>query len=252
MRSHAVVRVLIASFALAWSSGQRTPAQCALAWVPSQGLVGSSDVLRAATTWDPDGAGPAAPRLVVGGYTTVVGGAIANGIAARDPGTGQWSALGAGTNGTVSALLALPNGELIAAGTFSTAGGVAAANVARWNGTSWSALGFGLGSTVTATCRSPNGDVVAGGWFAGGIARWNGMSWSPLGGGVAATAGPARVLSLQVMPNGDLVAGGVFTSAGGVPASGIARWNGVAWAALPGLSVAECSALGVLPNGHVI
>ena len=35
-------------------------------------------------------------------------------------------------------------GELIAAGDFTTAGGVEARHIARWNGTNWSPLGTGI------------------------------------------------------------------------------------------------------------
>ncbi|MGP8217568.1 MAG: hypothetical protein ACLQQ4_18515 [Bacteroidia bacterium] len=56
----------------------------------------------------------------------------------------SWSALGSGMNGYVNALTVY-NGNLIAGGSFTTAGGNAANNIAEWNGTSWSALGSGMG-----------------------------------------------------------------------------------------------------------
>src|SRR5688500_16979329 len=54
-----------------------------------------------------------------------------------------WSALGTGVNDQVNSL-AVMNGELYAAGKFSTAGGTSANRVAKWNGTGWSALGAGI------------------------------------------------------------------------------------------------------------
>lgn len=63
------------------------PGQCTHVWVPGQGLVGADHAIRAATMWDPDGPGPAMERLVVGGAADVVGEALANGIATRDPRT---------------------------------------------------------------------------------------------------------------------------------------------------------------------
>jgi hypothetical protein len=62
------------------------------------------------------------------------------------------------------ALAVLPSGDLIAGGYFTTAGGVSANRIARWNGTSWSALGTGMNSWRSyALAVLPNGDLIAGG-----------------------------------------------------------------------------------------
>jgi hypothetical protein len=147
----------------------------------------------------------------------------------------------------------LPNGDLVAGGTFTTAGGVAANYVARWDGSAWSELGSGTSSTVLALTVLPNGDLVAGGVFsaAGGvpancIARWNGTAWSALGSGTTGS-----VEALAVLPNGDLVAGGQFVNAGGIPANRVARWNGIAWSALGGGLNGTVSALAAQPNGQI-
>ena len=86
--------------------------------------------------------------------------------------------------------LAVYEGDLIAAGNFTTAGGVTVNRIARWNGETWSALGSGLNDAVGALAVY-NGELIAGGRFttAGGvkanqIARWDGYQWQPLGGGV--------------------------------------------------------------------
>jgi hypothetical protein len=68
---------------------------------------------------------------VVGGYFGVANDVIANRIASYDPATGSWSPLGSGMDDYVSALAVLPNGDLVAAGTFTTAGGVPASRIAR-------------------------------------------------------------------------------------------------------------------------
>jgi len=66
----------------------------------------------------------------VGGAFTTAGGVSANGIAKWD-GT-QWSALGSGMNAGVVWALTAYNGELIAGGNFTTAGGQVSAYWARW------------------------------------------------------------------------------------------------------------------------
>ena len=50
-------------------------------------------------------------------------------------------------NNTVRALTVFDDGSgpaLYAGGAFTTAGGVAANHIAKWNGSSWSALGSGM------------------------------------------------------------------------------------------------------------
>lgn len=95
-----------------------------------------------------------------------------------------------GTDGDVRAVAVLPDGSLVAGGSFSTAGGVLVNKIARWNGSSWAPLGNGMNGSVSALALMPNGDVVAGGDFttAGGmaanrVARWDGTAWSALGSG---------------------------------------------------------------------
>src|SRR5690606_31340190 len=123
-----------------------------------------------------------------------------------------WHALGSGVDGPVTALLALPDGSVIAAGSFTTAGGTAAHNIARWDGTAWSALGDGLdrfsaAPMVHSLARMSNGDVVAAGLIdhsgpvlTPGIARWDGTAWAPLGAGIA-----TGVSAIAVLPNGHIV-----------------------------------------------
>ena len=227
--------------AVASSLAMAVPAQCANPWLASPGppgVLGATRQVNAATLWDRDGAGPLPALTVIGGDFTIAGSVNATRIAAFDPATNAWSPLGLGLDGAVRALQVLPNGDLVAAGVFSTAGGVAAVNIARFDGTSWSPLGTGIPGSVDALALLPNGDLVAGGFFstAGGvpannIARWNGTTWAPLGAGVISASG-AGVRSLALLPNGDLVAGGLFTTAGGVAANNIARWDGVTWAPL--------------------
>ncbi|HEU4419548.1 MAG TPA: hypothetical protein VFT55_11460, partial [Planctomycetota bacterium] len=178
-----------------------------------------------------------------------------------------WSMLGSGPGlwlGFLQALTTLPNGDLVAGGRFTTAGGVSANYIARWKGTSWSTLGPGLSIIPSALppfalAVLPNGDLVAGGYFtaAGGvsannIARWNGTSWSALGSGLSGGAFGSPVRALAVLPNGDLVAGGEFTTAGGVGANYVARWNGTIWSAVGSGMNGYAYALTTLRNGDVV
>lgn len=176
--------------------------------------------------------------LVVIGEFTAVGGVAANRIARLQ--AGSWSPLGTGLGGFVPSILpwavtALPNGDLVAGGDFSSAGGLPVQRVARWDGSAWHALGSGVNGYVADLLPLPNGDLLAGGFFitAGGlpvgkVARWDGAAWHALGSGLDQTTN-ADVRQLELAANGDVLVAGTFSIAGGQPANGLARWNGSAW-----------------------
>ena len=192
-----------------------------------------------------DGTGSA---LYAAGSFTTAKGFVANRVARWD-GT-SWAALGSGMDGAsdlVGPLAVFDDGSgpgLYAGGRFVNAGGVVVNNVARWDGSSWSALGSGVSNGVSALAVFDDGSgpalyaaggfTSAGGVSANRIARWNGSGWSALGSGVG-TVSSDLVFSLAVFDDGAgpaLYAGGQFTSAGGVAASRIAKWNGFGWSAL--------------------
>ena len=133
-------------------------------------------------------------------------------------------------------------------GDFTSAGGVSASRVARWNGLAWAPLGDGLNGAVSALATF-NAGLYVGGIFtrAGGnpasrIARWNGASWSPLGAGMN-----DQVLAMSVF-NNEVYAGGLFTTAGGRSANKIARWTGTVWAPLDSGMNNAVNALAVYNN----
>ncbi|MCU0862849.1 MAG: WD40 repeat domain-containing protein [Planctomycetes bacterium] len=224
------------------------------AWLPLGGgvsLSGLTNPVVSAVAYLPNG------DLVAGGRFAMAGNVAALNIA-RWNGT-TWFPLGSGVTdtlgATVSAIAVRSNGELIAGGNFTSAGGVAANRIARWNGSTWAPLGSGIGSggTVRVIKEMPNGDLVVGGNFtsaggipAAGIARWNGASWSPL------TTGAQDVWAVELLPNGDIVVGGSFSTAGGLTANRIARWNGTSWSALGSGFNNTVRAIRALPNGDLV
>ncbi len=240
---------------LAASLAPALQAQCANVWLPGEGFAGTNSTVRALTSWDPDGPGPASALVVVAGDFTAAGSTPASRIATWDPVSGLWSPIGSGFDSGVYAAVAMPNGDLIAGGNFSTAGGTPATRIARWNGTTWTALGSGILGGVYALAVRPNGDLIVGGQFsqagsspANNIARWDGASWSPLGTGMNGI-----VYSLAVLPNGDVLAGGSFSFAGSTPASKIARWDGTTWHPVSATTFNErIYALAVMPNGDFV
>ena len=119
---------------------------------------------------------------------------------------------------------------LIVVGDFTSAGGVSANGIAKWNGSSWSALGTGLPGIHTLAVFDDGAGggpaLYAGGSFTNKVAKWNGSSWSAVGGGVG-----NNVLAMAAFEDG-LYVGGYLESAGGVSANHIAKWDGSSWSAL--------------------
>ncbi len=112
------------------------------------------------------------------------------------------------------------NSGLYAGGRFSSAGGNAANNIAKWDGTTWSAAGSGLGADVFSLAVY-NGKLAAGGQ---GVANWDDINWSSPGVQVGGYAGVVYALAVY---NSDLYLGGDFIEAGNrAYTQYIAKWNG--------------------------
>jgi hypothetical protein len=161
-----------------------------------------------------------------------------------------------GLNGPVTAVLVQANGDIVAGGTFTDAGGHPTADyVARWDGHHWQPLGEGPGPLIqlTALHSLPNGHLLVAGirpdanQMRSVVTRWDGRRWQPLG-----TSLPATVRALAALPSGDIWAGGDF---------GLRRWDGHRWQALappiPADSASQfiapsITALVVAPDGGVL
>ncbi|MFO0858837.1 MAG: immunoglobulin domain-containing protein [Phycisphaerales bacterium] len=208
---------------------------------------GVSTDVAAIASYDPDGAGPSNPQLVVGGGFLNAGGQTANYIASWD-GT-QWQSLANGANGNVLALANLDpdgggplNSVLVAGGLMTQMGDLPAQRIAQWNGTQWSSMdGLPANDRVRSLCVQPNAGNQPQRLIAGLISNdtsrngliqeWNGSGWLPLGQGlddsvVAMTSwdhdgsadSPARI-----------VVGGKFTWAGATQLNHIALLDGEHW-----------------------
>jgi trimeric autotransporter adhesin len=172
--------------------------------------------------------------LWVGGSFTNIGGVSSTGLAEYASGFG-WLSLGPATGGSQQVFaLAVDGSDVYVGGNFTAIDGVSATNIIHWNGSGWVPLGIGVNSTVNAIAAS-NGIVYAGGAFtlAGGapvnrIARWNGTTWSALGSGVTAGASTPSISAIALLGN-YVYAAGSFTNAGGVAATGLAKWDGTNW-----------------------
>ncbi len=146
--------------------------------------------------------------------------ASADGVIARIDGT--WQALGTGAvGGEVREFALAPNGDVYAAGLFTSMGGVAATRgIARWDGTQWNSVGGGiLDGTLFDVVVAHNGDVYIGGTFldcfgeadCNNIARYELAtdSWNQVGNRDGLNG---NVQDLAIDKDGNLYIGGAFTA----------------------------------------
>jgi hypothetical protein len=143
-------------------------------------------------------------------------------VAFRD---GAWTQFAGAVDGPIWTLALGEGGTLYVGGTFKNVGGVAAQNVAAWDGEKWHDLG-GTDGLVIDLAPHPDGGFVAvgnferaGGVQVNGVARWDGEAWSAYGGGL-----DGELLQVEILDGQPLV-GGNRMETGTV----LARWNGSAW-----------------------
>jgi WD40 repeat protein len=161
-------------------------------------------------------------------------------------------------SGGVQALAVMPNGDVVAGGMFASAGGIAAQNVARWNGASWSVMAGGLANVGSMFGTEPggvrtlgvtsNGEVVAAGAISVGatsepLAVWRNGAWTTLPGIHIGSFGPI-VRSIAMLPNNHILAAGADALLGPF----VKRWDGVSWQN-QGTPPVQTQAVAVLPNG---
>ncbi len=233
-----IVVLCVAGSAILAGSGFASAQSCD--WAPGffSPDVHEGDV-EAVVSWD-DGNGAA---VYVSGGFDVIGGVVANNIARWDG--SEWHALtgssGSGTDGFVRAMTVY-GGDLIVAGSFDEAGGLVANNIARWDGSEWHALigssGTGVQTTANAVIPHVDGSLYVGGYFdsAGGvtvnyIARWDGSEWYGLSGpSGTGLGGSADDFALYNDGGGlALFVCGSFSTAGGIAAKDVAKWDGSQW-----------------------
>ncbi|MFN0131476.1 MAG: GC-type dockerin domain-anchored protein [Phycisphaerales bacterium] len=151
--------------------------------------------------------------------------------------------------------------NLVAAGNFTTAGGMSAPRVAGWDGRRWQPMSTGPAPGQPSRAQAlavfdPDGAgpvpprlfaAVSAGSSTSSLWSWDGSSWA-----VPSTV-IGTIYSMAVFDDDGpgphtpaLVVGGTITSAGGVPFSNIAKWDGTTWTSLGG------GITGSQPNSPVV
>jgi len=170
--------------------------------------------------------------IAVGIFARELVGPTLNGIGRWNGST--WSPLGTGFAvdtwfGAYPEVALEFDGDLIVGGAFSAAGGVAAMNIARWDGAAWHDMAGGIDGEVYALA-SFGGDLIAGGEFANagsgparGAARWNGTSWSAMG------TNAIEIEAVRVIGGRLFAAGEFHCEADDSEVTTLALWDGTNW-----------------------
>ena len=186
-------------------------------------------------------------KIYVGGNFQYAGNSPTEGVAIWNIDSSRWETPEHGITRenddpqpTIFCLAAHEN-NVYAGGTFQFEPlGIAARNIARWDGTSWSSLGEAAGYILDMK-TDDDGNLYAAGFFASeadstggasGIGIWNGTNWTSLN-------GPAdyksQISRLGFFKN-ELYAGGSFLQDYVQPNQNLARWNGTDWQIIEGLA----------------
>lgn len=228
------------------------------------GEVAPQTIVNAMALHDPDGDGPRAVEVAVGGLGFVNDSPLLDGIAHYDLSSGSWRPLGRGIEGRVRCIVAAANGDLFVGGRIEAAGGVETGGIARWDGERWHRLATGIHteesfSFAAVQVMAPLADgslAVAGSFTTAGsvpvssIARWHRDEWHDVGRGVDGSW--PVVMALLPLPDRDLVVGGTFRFAGGGYADNLARWDGERWSAFHRGIDGEVRSLLLLPGGDML
>lgn len=132
---------------------------------------------------------------------------------------------------------------LYVGGEFASYGSLHSNNILRYDG-SWHGVGGGLGLGVGALTVFDDGTGPAlyacagihiGGSYSSNVVKWDGIAWTTV---IAAGAPHVGIAGLTPYDDGSgpaLIISGQFSSIAGVPANGLAKWDGVNLTALDGL-----------------
>ncbi len=136
---------------------------------------------------------------------------------------------------------------LVLAGSFGSAGGIPARNIAYWDGAGLGSIGLGVSEPVSSLAVY-RGDLIAV-METCNVARWNGVAWENLGQSFCTVPfGPGAYLSTAQVHEGELFLGGRLPPAepGCCTYAMFARLDGEAWGLLPPPSGSENAWISVL------
>ena len=192
-------------------------------------------------------------RLIVAGFFASAGGVADTRSIAAWNGT-EWVSMGAALPAPQS-IWAMTTGDigdgdnLIIGGAWPSIGGIAAADLAQWNGDEWLPVGDGLGITGTfsptvfgveifddgtgpALYAGGRFDSIGGAFGTSLIGRYKDGAWEAIGAGLVATSPTADAGVMTVFDDGAgpaLYVGGRNFLASGQRDASVYKWDGSSW-----------------------
>jgi trimeric autotransporter adhesin len=136
--------------------------------------------------------------------------------------------------------LEIINNELYVGGGFDTINGIAAKNLAKWDGITWSSLDFPYANSSIYSIAYYKGELYVGGQFYNpvnpndstqNILRYDGSVWKPVGSGIH---GGMDDVNAMIVYNDELYVAGSFTKAHGNTGNYIQKWDGTQWSDVGG------------------
>ncbi|NUM50545.1 MAG: T9SS type A sorting domain-containing protein [Flavobacteriales bacterium] len=164
----------------------------------------------------------------------------------------NWAAVGEVSNGVYTLYTDTVDNVLYIGGSFTYFNGDTVFGIVKYDGSNFYRMGCGLewdcsfipgGGNIVVKPNSIvryNNEIYIAGNFTksnnvtlNGLARWDGSDWQPCGTGLKNEyGGNSGGSSLKVLNNELYVCGIGLDSCAGVPANGIAKYNGVSWSAV--------------------
>ncbi len=245
---------IVCALGLMSSRAALSQPSCLPVWQNAAGNAGTNGAVQKSVRWDPDGAGPSEPYLVLGGAFNAASNIASTAIVAYQPTSNRWFDLNLDLPAfSIMDFAVSPGGDLYVAAVFlPSSPDPLQGRVFRWDGTAWIQLGGDFDSYVRDITVRPNGELVAVGDFTNsglvqhnGVARWNGVNWGAIDGA------PRRASKIVARPDGSLFIYGLFTSPQGSERLAIGSWNGNIWTEVA-TAPALIETLVAAPNGDVL
>lgn len=136
----------------------------------------------------------------------------------------------------VVAMARIANRQIALAGNFEQTGSVPAQFVAFWNGNQWLSIGSGLPGEVEVMAALPTGELVAsvpvnvGDTTVYKLFKWNKTTWNEI------ASFDSYIKSIDVASDGTIYVGGWFSKVGATDAPYVAKFDGITWSAVPGVT----------------
>ena len=185
-------------------------------------------------------------KLYAGGVFTRAGNLPASSVAVWDEGTGEWSTMDGGVQGTgnipsVNAIIVDEEGGIYVGGNFRRVGSTTVANLALWKQGSWRNVGGGTAGSIVSMAFAAGRLYVAGtfqsvggGTPSSAVAMWDGNAWQSMGNIIS----PYGVADITVGPGGSLFVVGSFLATNALSDYLHALvWQNGEWQAVQGLSL---------------